>query len=52
MRDAQWNFEKFLFGRNGKAIRRYKTSTKVMDIEAAIIEALAVPPPPPADKEL
>jgi glutathione peroxidase len=40
--DVQWNFEKFLVGRNGRLIRRYPSGTKPEDngLRTDIAEAL------------
>ena len=38
---VQWNFEKFLVGRDGKAIKRYGSSTSPLDIVPDIKAALA-----------
>jgi glutathione peroxidase len=41
--DVKWNFEKFLIGRNGKVIARYRSAVKPTDkkVVAAIESALA-----------
>ena len=41
----QWNFEKFLVGRDGKAIKRYSSGTDPRDIIPDIQKALTAPRP-------
>jgi glutathione peroxidase len=43
--DVQWNFEKFLIGKDGKLIARFGSDAEPEDgeIEAAVIKAVAAP---------
>ena len=40
--DVEWNFEKFLVGKDGNVIARYKSSVTPDDLKASIEAALAV----------
>jgi glutathione peroxidase len=44
-KDVQWNFEKFLLGKDGKLISRYGSDAEPEggDIEAAVKTALGLP---------
>jgi glutathione peroxidase len=39
--DVKWNFEKFLIGKDGKVIKRYRSKVKPADIAGDIEKALA-----------
>ena len=39
--DGEWNFEKFLVGKDGTVIARYKSGVEPKDLEAAIEQALS-----------
>ncbi len=40
-RDIEWNFAKFLIGRDGQVLARYATSTEPSDLEPDVEKALA-----------
>ena len=40
--DIKWNFTKFLVSRDGKVLKRYEPTDKMTDVEADILNAVAV----------
>lgn len=53
-KEVEWNFEKFLLGRDGKVIARFGSKTKPdsEEVLAAIKTALEAKPPTPAGRRL
>lgn len=43
--DIEWNFTKFLVGRDGKVLKRYAPKSSPGDSEPDVVSALRMPPP-------